>query len=76
MAANCLLSVLDMNYATYSRKHAQYIYIYIYIYIYMFGYNGLVFKLQNVHYGGLSIYMTDMTPALELIPMLLKISQD
>ena len=74
MAANCLLSVLDMNYATYSRKHAQY--IYIYIYIYMFGYNGLVFKLQNVHYGGLSIYMTDMTPALELIPMLLKISQD
>ena len=72
MAANCLLSVLDMNYATYSRKHAQY----IYIYIYMFGYNGLVFKLQNVHYGGLSIYMTDMTPALELIPMLLKISQD
>ena len=26
MTANCLLSVLDMNYVTYSRKHVQYIF--------------------------------------------------
>ena len=31
MTANSLLSVLDMNYVTYSRKHAQYIYIYIWL---------------------------------------------
>ena len=73
MTANSLLNALDMSYVTYSRNHAQYIYIYIYIYI---GYNRLVFKLYNVHYGGISICMTDMTTALELIAMVPKISQD
>ena len=70
MTANSLLNALDMSYVTYSRNHAQYIYIYI------FGYNRLVFKLYNVHYGGISICMTDMTTALELIAMVPKISQD